>query len=54
MQKRYELTIGGRLGPGAIDDHEAKVLDRVVRWTASGVEYEADFRQAEGLISDVT
>ena len=29
MQKRYELTIGGRLGPGAENDHEATVLNVV-------------------------
>ena len=53
MQKLYELTIGGRLGPGDDDDKEATILNRVVRWTSTGVEYEADPRQAERFISDV-
>ena len=38
----YELTVGGRLSPGAADDKEAAVLNRVIRLTDIGVEYEAD------------
>ena len=53
MQERYELTIGGRLGPGDQDDKEATILNRVVRWTARGLEYEADPRQAERLLHEL-
>ena len=49
----YELTKGGRLGPGAKDDKEATVLNRVVRWTEAGLEYEADPRQVEKLLTEV-
>ena len=52
MRSRYELTVGGRLGPGAEDNTEARVLNRVVRWTKSGIEYEADPLQSERLIRD--
>ena len=44
MRARYELTVGGRLGPGPSDDKEATVLNRVVRWGLHRIEYEADPR----------
>ena len=52
MRSRYELTVGGRLGPGVGDDKEATVLNRVVRWGQNGIEYEADPRQVERLVVD--
>lgn len=53
MSQRYELTVGGRLGPGARDDKEGRVLNRVIRWTADGVEHEADPRQGERILEDL-
>ena len=53
LEARYELTEAARLGPGPDDDKEARVLNRVVRWTAEGLEYEADPRQAEHLVQDL-
>ena len=53
MRKRYELTENGRLGPGKNDDKEVKILNRIARWTEGGVQYEADPRQAERLVSDL-
>ena len=53
MKKHYELKESARLGPGTGDDQEARVLNRVVRWTRAGLEYEADPRQAEKLIHDL-
>jgi hypothetical protein len=50
MRKKYELTVGGRLGPGRRDDKEATVLNRVIRWTPTGIEHEADPRQVERLL----
>ena len=52
FRSKYELTAGARLGQGKDDDHEGLVLNRVVRWTSSGIEYEADPRQAKKLICD--
>ena len=52
MQELYELTIQPRLGPGPSDGKEGIVLNRVLRWTPHGLEYEADPRQAEKLISE--
>ena len=50
MKKHYELTVGGRLGPGPNDDKEASCLNRIMRWCPDGLEYEADPRQIEKLI----
>ena len=50
MEKKYELTIGPRIGPGPDDAKEGMVLNRVVRWTADAIAYEAAPRQAEKLI----
>ena len=49
----YELTLGGRLGPAGNDQKEATVLNRVVRWTPAGLEYEADPRQVERLLEEI-
>ena len=53
MKSKYELTIGGRLGPGAADAKEVSVLNRIVRWTSTGNEYEADPRQVEKLLQEI-
>ena len=50
ISKAYEITIQPRLGPGDEDAKEAVVLNRIIRWTSTGVEYEADPRQAEKLL----
>ena len=42
MKQRYESTVGGGLGPADEDCKEALIPNRIVRWTASGIEYEAD------------
>ena len=50
LNKSYELTVGGRLGPGPTDNKETIVLGWVIRWTDEGIEYEADPRQVEKLL----
>ena len=50
LESKYELRKGGRLGPGVGDAKELTVLNRVLRYTADGFEYEADPRQAEKLL----
>ena len=42
LKAHYEFTVGGRESPGAADDKEATVLNKVIRLTDIGVEYEAD------------
>ena len=50
LEARYELKRGGRLGPGKDDAREISVLNRILRWTETGLEYEADPRQCERLL----
>ena len=52
-EEKYELTIGGRLGASKKDSREALILNRVIRWTPEGIEYEADPRQVEKLLAEV-
>ncbi len=52
IAEEYEITVGPRLGPGPNDAKEARALNRVVRWCADRVEYEADPRQVERLIEE--
>ena len=52
MTAHYELTIQPRLGPGDSDAKEAVILNRIIRWTEHGIEYEADPRQCEKLVAE--
>ena len=38
-------------GPGPDDGKEAVILNRIIRWTESWIEYEADLRQAEKMVA---
>ena len=53
LEGKYELRKGGRLGPGESDEKEILVLNRAIRWTEAGLEYEADPRQAERLLENL-
>ena len=53
LEKHYELTESARLGPGPNDAKEGKILNRIIRWTDEGLEYEADPRQSEKLIEQL-
>ena len=53
LESKYELRKGGRLGPGPGDQKELTVLNRVIRYTEGGYEYEADPRQSEKLIESL-
>ena len=50
--ERYEITIQPRMGPGRNDAKEGIILNRVVRWLDDRLEYEADPRQVERLVSE--
>ena len=52
LAEYYELTKGGRLGPGSGDSKVGVILNRIIRWTEAGVEYEADPRQVERLLEE--
>ena len=53
LEQKYELKEGARLGPGAQDDKEGRVLNRVVKWETEGITYEADPRHQEKLIQEL-
>ena len=53
FRRHYELTVGGRLGPGPTDDKEATVLNQINRGTEHGIEYEAGPRQVERLLEEL-
>ena len=52
IAKHYEITIQPRMGPGPNDAKDGRSLNRVVRWLDGRIEYEADPRQSERLISE--
>ena len=53
MKSKYELKVGGRLGPCPNDAKEISMLNRIVRWTSRGIECEADPRQVEELLREI-
>ena len=53
LASKYELRKSPRLGPGPEDAKEGVILNRIVRWTEAGLEYEADPRQSEKLIEEL-
>ena len=54
MKQRCKLTVGESLGPTDGDCKEAFILNRIVRWTATGMEYEADPRQGGNLLQELS
>ena len=53
IKNGFEVKFRGRLGPCLDDDKSIRILNRVVSWTAAGIEYEADQRHAEIIIRDL-
>ena len=51
MNKVFLMKVVGRLGPDKDDKRELRVLNRVLRWTETGIAYEADPRHAEILVA---
>ena len=52
LERKYELTVEV-LGPDAGQQKEVRVLNRILRWTPNGVEYEADPRHAEIILQQL-
>ena len=50
LEAKYESKKGGRLGPGPNVTKELTILNRVIRLTDRGIEYEADPRRGERLL----
>ncbi len=53
MHERFLLKELGRLGGGQGELQEMRVLNRVIRWTPTGLKYEADPRHAEIVVRGV-
>ena len=53
LEAKYGLKDAARIGPGPEDDKEGAALNRMVRWTDRGLEYEVDPRQAEKLLQEL-
>ena len=53
LEAKYELRKGGIICPVKDDDKEGRVLNKIVRWTEDGFEYEAEPRQAEHFIESI-
>ena len=53
LELKYELKEASRLGPRKEDDKEGRVLNRIVRWTDDGLEYEGDPRHVEKLLLEL-
>ena len=51
--KHFEIKIRDILGPDTGDAREMRILNRIVRWTADGLEYEADQRHAEIIVKEM-
>jgi hypothetical protein len=47
LAKHFELKRRGRLGVGCTGDNEIRILNRIVRVTDRGLEYEADLRHVD-------
>ena len=52
LSKQYEIQTQ-RLGAGTGCDTEVKILNRIVRWTARGIEMEADPRHSELIVKQL-
>ena len=52
FKEEYEVKVQ-ILGPGSEHAQEVKILNRIVRWTASGIDYQPDQRHAEMVIRDL-
>ena len=50
MKSWFDIKIRGLLGMDEGDDKEVVILGRLVRYTASGIEYEADPKHREILM----
>ena len=49
--ERYEIKDSGIMGPGPNDIKSARVLNRLISWLDDRIEYEADPRHAEIILS---
>jgi hypothetical protein len=53
METSFMIKVVGQFGPDAHDLQEIRILNRVLRWSSTGITYEADPRHAELLARDL-
>ena len=53
IQTEFEVKVRGRLGGGKDDDKCMRILNRIIRWTETGLRIEADPRHVEILINEM-
>ena len=51
LQSQFDINMRGIMGPDAKDCKEIRLLNRIVRWTDTGIKYEADLRHAEQIVN---
>ena len=52
MRSRFEVKCQ-MVGGGMEEVREARILNRIIRWTREGWEYEADQRHADLILQDL-
>ena len=53
MRRKYQIKMRGILGPDRHDQREIIILNRILRWTSSRLEYEPDPRHAEIIVDEM-
>ena len=53
LAKHFEIKIRGVLGDNKDEVPEIRILNRIIRWTSDGIEYEADQRHAEIIVKEM-
>ena len=53
ITSRCKSTVKARLGPGKEDMKSMRILNRVVHWAPTGIEYEEDQRHAEIIVKEL-
>ena len=54
MRSWYEIKMRGVIGPDGDDLKETRILNRMVRWTDDGIEYEADDKYTRTIVADLS
>ena len=53
IMDKFEIKHKGRMGERESDIKSVRILNRIVNWTANGIEYESDQRHAEIIVKQM-
>ena len=53
LRKSFDIKVRGRIGVGCSGDNEIRILNRIVRVTERGLEYEADPRHVDLIVQSL-